>query len=465
MPNTFAYLMLGLWPVITLVMFRYWPKERAFIWSLLGAYLFLPPPPTAFDVPLMPPLTKESLPSLATLLICMYRYDGFHNLLPASLTGRILVAVFILSPIATILTNGEPVVFGIVWLPPLGLKDMAALVVLQFVLVLPMLMARHMLATWKGQRELLVALCIGGLIYSVPMLLEVRLAPQVNVWVYGFFQHSFEQMVRYGGFRPIVFLYHGLSVAFFGMTVLCAALALARASDNARQRVLFLAAGCYLAVVVVLCKSMGALLFAIFLVPVLLFLSRRTQIRAAALIALLAVSYPVLKGAELVPADWMLQQVEEIDAERAYSLEFRFANEELLMERAMQKPMFGWGSWGRNHVMNPESGAIMTIADGRWIIVIGSLGWVGYLAEFGLLALPILLLWLKVGRLRPEQQSPYIAPMMLLLAINLVEMIPNSTLTPITWLFAGALLGFAESPRALLGRKERSPQVAWQSIM
>ena len=47
------------------------------------------------------------------------------------------------------------------------------------------------------------------------MLVEVRLSPQINTWIYGFFQHDFIQMMRYGGFRPIVFLPHGLWVAFF----------------------------------------------------------------------------------------------------------------------------------------------------------------------------------------------------------------------------------------------------------
>ena len=43
----------------------------------------------------------------------------------------------------------------------------------------------------------------------------------------GYFQHSFEQMMRAGGFRPIVFLYHGLWVAFLTATAVLAAFTLA----------------------------------------------------------------------------------------------------------------------------------------------------------------------------------------------------------------------------------------------
>ena len=105
--------------LVTIFMFRKWPLERALIWSLLGAYLFLPPPPAAFDFPLMPPLDKESLPSLTTFLIVLYYVHDKVSLMPASTLGKVLVAVFVLSPILTVLTNGQAVVWGTVWIKPL----------------------------------------------------------------------------------------------------------------------------------------------------------------------------------------------------------------------------------------------------------------------------------------------------------------------------------------------------------
>ena len=35
--------------------------------------------------------------------------------------------------------------------------------------------------------------------------------------------------------------------------------------------------------------------------------------------------------------------------------------------------------------------------------------------------------------------------MALMLGINMIDLIPNATLTPLTWLLAGAILGYAEA--------------------
>ncbi len=467
MPNGFAYLMLALWPLVTLVMFRRWPLERALIWSLLGAYLFLPPPPAAFDFPLMPPLTKESLPSVATFFICLYhcgKARPLHALIPEGLVARALVVLFVLSPIATVATNTEEVFFGRIGLPGLGLKDMVALVLLQFILLIPFLLARAHLATAKGLRELVLAMAVGGLIYSLPMLIEVRLSPQLNIWVYGYFQHMFEQMIRQSGFRPIVFLYHGLWAALLLVMAIICALALAREADQ-RRRVLWLVAALYLGAVLVLAKSLGSLLYGIYLVPLALLLPTRLQVRIAGIMVLVAIAYPVLKGAGYVPVDWLLDKATAIDPDRAGSLRFRFDNEDILLERALEKPLFGWGSWGRNQIFDPVSGAILTVSDGRWIILIGIFGWVGYLAEFGLIALPVLALWARGAALAGSGAGLLVGPVALLLAINLIDMIPNATLTPLTWLFAGAVLGLAERVREVELHGTRHRSLGWKPLM
>lgn len=464
MPNALAYLALALWPVITIAMFRRWPIERALIWSLLGAYLFLPPPPAAFDFPLMPPLTKESLPSIATFLICIYMYGRRGPLMPQTWIGWALAMVFIFSPVATVLTNTEPVFWGRIGIQALGLKDMVALTLLQAVLLLPFLMARQILATRTGQRELLLALFVGGMIYSIPMLVEVRLSPQLNIWIYGYFQHSFEQMVRAGGFRPIVFLYHGLWVAFFAMTTAMAALALSRGGD-VQNRLLYLLAALYMLGVLVLCKSLGSLIYAVLLAPMILFLPRSMQLTIAFVISGAALAYPVLKGAGYVPVQWLLDQAATIDPARAASLQFRFDNEDLLIERAYEKPWFGWGSWGRNHILNPISGAIETVTDGRWIILIGTFGWVGFLAEFGLIFYGVFLIVWEARKADAARLTPYLGPLALLLSINALDMVPNATLTPITWLICGALVGYGEELRGVRKSVPKFIPLGWRSVM
>ncbi|MFC6584919.1 hypothetical protein [Sulfitobacter aestuariivivens] len=78
----------------------------------------------------------------------------------------------------------------------------------------------------------------------------------------------------------------------------------------------------------------------------------------------------------------------------------------------------------------------------------------GYVCEFGLLALPLVLMGLYVFRQGDRHLSPYVAPLTLILGITMMDMLLNATLTPMTWLTAGAILGHAEK---LMPRKVAMP--------
>jgi hypothetical protein len=106
--------------------------------------------------------------------------------------------------------------------------------------------------------------------------------------------------------------------------------------------------------------------------------------------------------------------------------------------------VFGWGGWGRNQILDPTTGEQTSVTDGRWIIVIGSFGWVGYIAEFGLLCFPLILLYVRARSVPDAALSTYTGAVALILSVNLIDLLPNSPLRPFTWLMAGALLGFAE---------------------
>lgn len=465
MPNTIATLVLMLWPLVIVAMFVQWRVQTALIWGIVAGYMFLPEPPTGFDLPLMPLLNKHNIPPLVVFGIILYRYGLKGPLLPESRMARALVLVFILSPILTTITNRAPVAYGAVFLPGMDVKNAAAIALNQFMLLLPFLLARQFLATGGDQRDLVKAFAIAGLIYSIPMLVEVRLSPQLHRWIYGFHQHDFLQTIRFGGWRPMVFMYHGLWVAFFTLTALVCAVAMWRASEG-RAAVRWLAASVYLAVILILAKSLGTILYALLILPMLLFLSNRMILRGALILGLLATSYPLLKGAGLVPEAQMLEAAASIDPERAGSLGFRFDQETQLMERANEKPIFGWGAYGRNQIYDPNSGVALSITDGRWIILIGIFGWVGYLAEFGLLLLPLVMLWRLSNRPEGAQMVSTAAPLCLILAVNLVDLLPNATVTVLTWLIAGALLGYAERLYALQKPLERMPdRIGWRPVM
>ncbi|WP_349367894.1 hypothetical protein [Salinarimonas sp.] len=446
MPNTFAYLMLLAWPIVTIVLFRMLSHERALIWTLLGGYLLLPPV-AAFDLPLVPPLDKTSIPNLVAATAIVLVAGPRLRRLRLSLAERVLLAIFVVSPLATVIGNPEAISLGSGReLPGLSLHDSFSMIANQLIFLIPYFLGRQLLATPEAQRDLLLALAIAGLAYSLPMLLEVRLSPQLNVWIYGFFQHSFEQMMRAGGYRPIVFLPHGLHVAFFAFTVLLAVLGLWRAAAG-EARLAWFCAAVYVAVVLVLCKSYASLAYALVLAPVVAFAGRRRQLTIAAALALLVLSYPLLRGADLVPTDFAVEQAAQLNTDRAGSLQFRFDNEESLLAHAEEKPLFGWGGWGRNQLYD-ETGRMVSVTDGRWIIVIGVSGWLGFIAEFGLLCLALLSLRRSAGAVAAARLSPFIGVIALIQAANLVDLIPNSSLIPLTWLIAGALVGYARALRA-----------------
>jgi hypothetical protein len=247
------------------------------------------------------------------------------------------------------------------------------------------------------------------------------------------------QHVRNDGFRPLVFLNHGLWLAIF-MAVCCvAAVAYIRLTPPSR-RLRAMIAALWLLVILVSMNSLGGLLIAVILIVPAFFLTGRMQMWIATGLVSVVLIYPMMRGANLIPTQLALSVAEDISAERSSSLDFRFRNEDLLLSKSQQRPLFGWGSWGRNQVFD-ENGTDISVTDGSWIILIGSNGWIGYLTKFGLLCIPMILLTLNRRRYPTDLAT---AAIMMMLCGNLLDLIPNATLTPITWLLAGALIGRLE---------------------
>ncbi|MTE01511.1 hypothetical protein GIY56_14575 [Paracoccus sp. YIM 132242] len=438
MGNAFSYLMLLSWPVVSAVLFRRLEARLAFIWSILGAYMLLSPL-TSIAMPVIPDLGKDSLSTGAAALLALGA--GFRVFaLPRDPVLRAMILVFVLWPWATMLGNPEPLVAGTSLRPGLTPYDTFSTMIGQAFMLLPFLAARNVLCSPGSERLMLRALLVGGLAYSLPMLVEVRLSPQINVWIYGYFAHDFIQMMRYGGFRPMVFMSHGLWVALFTFSALASAAALAREQGFTRRTVL---AVLWLGLMLLLCKSMAPILYALAVLPLLLLVPPRLMLSVAAVIAATVLVFPLLRLAGLIPVEQVTAAALAIDAERAASLIFRLRNEGILLDRAVEKLWTGWGGYGRNLLVNPASGAYETIADGRWIITLGVAGLPGYVAEFGLFTLPVIAAW----RTPAVRDEPLLASLVLIHAVMLIDLIPNATLTPLTFLTAGLVLGRVEHLR------------------
>lgn len=464
MPNGLAYLALLLWPVVCVLLFRKYGLRQGMIWSFLGGYLFLPPV-AAFNMPLLPDFDKTIIPSLSVVFACMWVSQKKVNLLPENRIAQALLLIYVVGSIATVFANGDPIIFSTIpdaypivfqsWsIRGLGIRDLAAGVGNQAIALLPFLLARQFLSSEKSMHAILYAFVVSGLVYSIPALIEIRLSPQMNTWVYGFFQHDFSQTVRAGGYRPLVFLPHGLWMALYVLFCMLSAAALTRDDTGEIQpRMMF--ATLYLFALLILCKSLGSLVYGLLLLPLVLFTSSKVHVRVAVVFAAIAVVYPMLRGMGLIPTEWLLAVSDAISPDRSASLGYRFNNEDQLLARAAEKTLLGWGGWGRNLVHDVFSGEILTIPDGRWIIAFGTYGWSGYIAEFGLLSLPIFLLGRETLLRKGPPVSRHAAALCLILGINMIDLLVNATLTPLSWILAGAVLGYAEQ-RSAERRREKA---------
>jgi hypothetical protein len=463
--NWFAFVALLAWPAVALWLFRARPLNSALIWSVLGAYLLLPVG-TSIKFEGVPSFDKSSIPNIAALIGCVLIARRRPRLFLGFGLPEVLILMLLVGPFITSSLNGDTITIGERVLPGVGPYDALSAVVAQLIFLLPFFLARQILRSSDDNVEILRALTIAGLAYSLPMLFEVRMSPQLHTWIYGYFPHSFAQQMRDGGFRPVVFLGHGLLVAFFIMTTAVAAAALWRT----QSRILRLpAAGitAWLTGVLVLCKTMSALVYGAVAMALVRFTRPRFQLRIALLLAAVAMLYPMLRAGDLFPTRFVTSLAQSVSAERAESLQVRLDNEDQLLDRAWQRFMFGWGRFGRSRVYDDDSGKDLSITDGRWIITMGQFGFFGFIAEFGLLSLAVVRAASALRYAQSMQEQVFLAALALILAMNVIDLLPNSSLSPWTWLLTGALLGRAESLRALAHQRQRelrlgatSPQLA-----
>lgn len=437
MPNLFAYFALIIWPLISILFFKRLQVIPATFWTIVGGYLLLPVY-VAIDFPLIPPLNKESIAAIAAMFGCKYIKRKKISLIPQSRQERWLFLILLITPFITVLNNNEPIFNGVVNLPGLSYYDALAWSVDQYIGLISFLLGLQLIKSYDDQLIVIKILVIAGLWYSLPILFEVRMSPQLHNWIYGFFPHtSFGQMRRYGGFRPVAFLKHGILVASFVAIVLGAATLLWKEKIKT-YRFSALAIVIYFFVLLLLCKTMGALVLGVFLMVAVGFMSISTISLLARFIIVVVILYPMLNFLEVFPHELLLNIATDFDDNRAKSLAFRFHNESRLLEHIQQKPFFGWGGWGRNRFSD-------TTTDGYWITVLGINGLVGFSAFIGLVVLSV---WrgLKASKIvRNKKEKRLLVNQALIVSVIIVEQLLNHTLYSWSWFLIGALIGRANN--------------------
>jgi hypothetical protein len=294
------------------------------------------------------------------------------------------------------------------------------------------------------------------LVYSLPMLFEIRMSPQLHRWVYGYFPgDSFVQQIRAGGFRPVVFFPHGLLLALVtGLALLSAVVVMRLKARIGRFRAGAVTA--YLSALLVLCKSLGPALYAIVFAPMILFTKPRLWVKLGCAASLVVCAYPLLREHHLAPTQLVSDVASAISADRDASFQTRVKNEGALLAKANQKPWFGWGGWGRNRIFDQWTGQDISVTDGGWIIYFGVYGWLGYLSLFGILALA----QFQALRAMDKESTPgnlARGGLSLLLTVLVIDSIPNATQEWLVFLLAGCIASAPRVRRKPVNRRSSPP--------
>ncbi len=308
----------------------------------------------------------------------------------------------------------------------------------------PYYLGRLYLNDLDGLRKLAIGIFAGGLIYIPFCLLEIRLSPLLHRMVYGFSaRQNLGTEIRYGGYRPTVFMETGLMVGAWMMAATLLGLWLWQTgvikqlwSIPARRLVVTLL------VTFVLVKSTGAW-FLLAMGLVILFVAKWFRTSLLLLILVVTISSYLLVGATgTFSGDQIVSVISRgVNPERAQSLEFRFDNEKLLSDKARQKMVFGWGGWGRSRVYD-QWGKDISITDSLWIIAFGTEGVVGLISLTASLLLPVIV-FVKCfpARLWSNPQVAPAAALAVLLVLYMLDCVLNAMINPIYTLACGGIAG------------------------
>lgn len=316
----------------------------------------------------------------------------------------------------------------------------------------PWLLGRLVLREPAGFVVLGRALLLGAAFYAPFCLLESRLAPQLHHWIYGLpGRVGWETVSFYGPlrFKASVFLQSPLELtplmgigAIFGWWL--RRNVPGSGLDGMRGALLIAAA----TVAMLMGKSLGG--FVLTVVGILVLAATRAWNHRIALVALMAV-VPLYVATRASGAWDGMNFVEfvrdNISERRAESFLTRVENENLLVAKALERPVFGWAGWGRSRVYN-EEGHDISITDGFWVIALGTTGWFGLLSWVLSLLLPVAMaLARRWPRLRMRTLDAAALCALVPPLLHAVDCLANAMPNPFYYLLAGATVSYYQATR------------------
>lgn len=430
MYDFFPYLVLFSWPLVSIIVYFKFDTVTATFITIVGGY-FLLPVKAEIDFPLIPPLDKESIPNISALLsILILKKSKFYFFTQYRWVQLIVLTVLTI-PFINVFFNLFPIFNGVVWLPSLTLHDGFSNSLLAYLRVLPFIIALNICKSHEDAFKILNLLVWALLIYAPLVLIELRFSPQLHNWVYGYHPHTFAQQVRGGGFRATVFLGHGLltsNIYLAGFIALSILYKTKKFFINWRVNLSFLFV---FFILIVLLKSVSAILMALLCVPMVFSLKSSSRNKVSVCVVSLVILYPFISYLGLIPYEAIYEYLISFSEDRAQSLYFRFSNEDILLDYLGSNFLIGNG--GSRMVLHKA------VVDGTWIVWTLSFGAVYTTLNF-LLFSGLVYLKSSVASVNANVLSLFaIFP-----TIMMIDQIPNSSLTNSwMWLFGGVFLSCA----------------------
>ena len=196
--NWIAAITLLAWLPVVVLVFNALPPKKAVANLFVTAWLFLPN--GGFGLPGLPDYTKMTA-TVVGVLLCAIVFDSARVFSIRFRWFDLLIMIYCFGAFVTAVANGLGAYEGI-----------SATIDLLVSWGFPYLIGRVYLDDVDALKDLAQAIAIGGLCYVPLCLFEIRFSPVLAGWVYG--MGNWEG-IRYGGYRPRVFLPHGLQLGMW----------------------------------------------------------------------------------------------------------------------------------------------------------------------------------------------------------------------------------------------------------
>jgi hypothetical protein len=303
---------------------------------------------------------------------------------------------------------------------------------------IPYLVGRMFFRDERTVRELCWSLVVVAVAYLPLCCLEMIDGPFLHHWVYDLHQHNVQQHWRSGAWRAMVFLQHGLMVAFSLTVGYVASFGLQGNEPKHRRTLLQLLL--ILSLGLVLQRTLIAVLLAL-VGAVVLVVARLTPARPfKALLLLLAPGYLILRLALPFPIDQVQQTLDRwVGPQRAQSLSYRLVNEEAIIEHVRPSKGFFIG-FGRDgwRPPNPYEPWTEVVTDSVWGRLLGTCGILGLSLWYACFLIPT-----ASALFTPNSRYRLILGVVLLLYIY--DSLLNSMLSPIYHICLGAVVSSEHS--------------------